>query len=240
MKGSTTIALVVLISVGLAANDAVAERLTFDDITAATSLPIPSGYGGLTWDNLWVVNGSADPRLVGTGYANGRISGEFAAFNNNGDPAAIRDDLFTFDSAYFTSAWRTGLKLEIGGWSGVTQLFATDLVLNTTSPTFFSPGWSGLDRLTFRSSGGLNAGFDQGDGVQFAMDDFVFTEGTAPVPEPASMLLLATGLLGVGARHRRLLRQQSTPRSTRRLSRRSLRRRRTTSPWFLARAARHD
>lgn len=206
MKCVATIALV-FACLGSAVQEGAAETLTFEGLTTSTQCCIPGlvSYGGLSWHNFQLAYGPHES-YVGNGYDNGRVSGQYTAFNALGNPAAITGGSMTFNSAYFTSAWNTGLNLNIGGWNGTTQLFATTLVLNTAAPIRFIANWSGIDRLTFTSFGGVNAGLPRGEGVHFAMDDFVFAADAAPVPEPASMLLLATGLSAVSARrwqHRR-------------------------------------
>ena len=70
-----------------------AVTLTFENITTGTCCaPIPNGYGGLNWQDFLLINGrdykrNTNPSPSGNyngGYNNGRVSGEFVAFNNFG------------------------------------------------------------------------------------------------------------------------------------------------------------
>jgi hypothetical protein len=56
-----------------------------------------------------------------------------------------------------------------------------------------------IDRLTFTSSGGQNAGFPGGGGEAFAMDNFTFEF----IPEPSSLLLATLGGVSLAAILRR-------------------------------------
>ena len=178
---------------------AAGATVTFEDLTPpdCNNASIPSSYAGLTWSNFGVLDSSPCPNYASSGYDNGAVSGDNVAFNFFGDPSAISGGTFTFNSAYFTAAHNDGLNLTISGFQGATQLFTTTLVLNTTTTQLFTANWSGIDRLTFASSGGVDVN-PLGTGTQFAMDDFTFNSAVAA--EPASLLLLGTGLLGAGVR----------------------------------------
>jgi len=174
---------------------AVTQTLTFDGLVTQTGEPLPQSYGGLKWENMWVVNPTQNLFEVYaiSGYVPGTVSGDSVAYNAIGQPAAvIGSTAFTFNSAYFTAAWNTDLNLNITAYSGDTAIFAAFLTLNPSGPLFFAPNWSGIDRLSFVSSGGQNAGFG-GFGTHFALDNFVFT--STPIPEPSTLALLGTSLL---------------------------------------------
>lgn len=166
--------------------------LGFDDLVDLQT-PIPDGYGGLNWQNMWVVNGDT----AGTsGYLNGMVSPDNVAYNNRGNEASVNGPgSFTFDSAYFTAAWNDGLTVTIGGYSGGTKLNETAFTVDTAAPTLVTLNWAGLDELTFDSSGGTNAGLG-GNGTQFVIDDFTYElGGTVAVPEPYSIVLC--GVTGI-------------------------------------------
>ena len=170
------------------------QTLTFDGL--ATNIePLPESYGGLTWETMWAINpGGGDLELPAeSGYFNGIVSGDSVAFNADGAPATILGATpFTFNSAYFTAAWHTGLNLSIIAYSGNTAAFSATLTLNPSAPSLFAPNWSGIDRLSFVSSGG-QSGVPGWGGTQFALDNFTFA--STPVPEPSTLVLLGTSLL---------------------------------------------
>lgn len=79
-----------------------ATVLTFDDLAPVPDLAdIPDGYKDFNWSNFGYRNGS-DFAISGTGYDNGRVSGDYVSFNNNGGPAVVSDSVFDFNSAYLT------------------------------------------------------------------------------------------------------------------------------------------
>ncbi len=176
-----------------------ATVITFDDMSIISNgVPletvITNGYKGLNWANFYTANGPYDAKTFGTnGYYFGMVTVSNVAFNGGGTLAEI-DAIatnFNFLSAYVTGAWNSNLNIEVQGFSGATLLYDTTVVASATSPTLFTFNYLDIDRLTFNSFGGQNAGFPNGGGEHFAMDNFNFEF----VPEPSSLLLATAGAL---------------------------------------------
>ena len=68
-------------------------------------------------------------------------------------------------------------------------------VRRATRPTGWHTVW-------FTSYGGVSAGY-VGVGAHFALDNLTINEPFTPVPLPASVLLLGSGVLGLNALRRR-------------------------------------
>ncbi|MGO9243654.1 MAG: PEP-CTERM sorting domain-containing protein [Verrucomicrobiia bacterium] len=168
--------------------------VTFDDLPAVAR-DIASGYQGLTWSNLWVMNGFLIANDVGTnGYYYGMVSPSNVAYNAGGNPAEIDSATnFNFFSAYLTGAWNSNLNIEVEGFNGAKEIYDTVVAASATNPTLFTFNYLDIDRLYFDSYGGQSAGFTDGGGVIFVMDNFMFEF----IPEPSTFLLAALGGLSL-------------------------------------------
>jgi PEP-CTERM motif-containing protein len=193
-----TIAVVVNLSTISAHSQTV---ITFDDLheTASGSF-IANGYQGLSWSNFWCLNGILYPTIFPfdtNGYYYGVVSGSNVAFNPSGDPVEIDSPgtNFNFLSAYFTGAWNSNLNIEVQGFDGTNLLYDQTVVASATHPTLFTFNYLDVNRLYFDSYGGENAGFPDGSGAQFAMDNFTFDF----IPEPSSLLLAGLGVVTLWA-----------------------------------------
>ena len=171
------------------------DVLDFDDVLAENGY-IPNGYGGFGWANFGVVCGDCVP---GSGFDTGTVSGDNVAFNAWAEPASITNsNIFDFDGAYLTAAWRNGLNITVAGYENDSLLYSTTVVVDTTGPAWFDFNYVGIDRLEFDSFGGKDV-FLYSSGEHFAMDDFEFTPST-PIsnPSPGALLLgsIGAGLVG--------------------------------------------
>ena len=182
--------------------------VTFDD-----RLPniILGPYDGLYWENFYVGNIYTLPSP--SGYQHAAVSLPNIAYNGGGTLASMLSYLpeappsqiptFTLNSGYFTAAWNNGLLLTVTGYDQSTQLFQEFATLNTSGPSFLTFDWTGLTRVDFVSTGGTpHYNFNA---TQFAMDNVTINGPviSSVTPEPASLTLLVTGLLGVFGAARR-------------------------------------
>lgn len=178
-----------------AGGQAQAATLDFDSLSSASV--VASGYGGLNWDNFWAFDTSS---YQSSGYVNGTVSPHFVALNAWEDPASFSSSvLFTFNSAYFTAAWNTGLTVEVKGFQGGNLVNSTSFTVDTVGPSLITFNWADINQVTFVSYGGVDAGYG-GGGTHFAMDNVTINA----VPEPGALALVLAGLgvFGVIAKRR--------------------------------------
>lgn len=176
-------------------------------------------YGGLNWDNTWVIDGAGYG--ADTGYANADVSGGgHVVLNGWGEVASSSSaDDFTFNGVYITSAFFDDMDVTIQSYDdGVASALVTASV-NTSGPTWVAADFENVDTLVFSASGGTQVVFSDyfDEGTHFALDNFTFDEPTAtPIPEldPSGASSALALLAGVGAIVTSQSRRRRRPRPT--------------------------
>lgn len=181
------------------AGQAMAALVTFDDLPALTGgnyARITDGYAGLKWsEHFSYVKASSMPD---SGYARGRVSGDYVAYTSRGEPVGIsRDSGFDLNSGYFTSAWVTQEITALGYVGNAADpTYNMTFTLNNSGPLLIDFNWQDLTRVSFvQASPGLNK--------QFVIDNLMIDETSQSVPEPGSLALVIGGLALAGALSRR-------------------------------------
>jgi len=193
MKNSRLLVAVCACLAALLYNPVQASVLTFDELTHLT--PIPDGYGGLDWGNMFSLNPNSESLYENSGYRNGLVSGEYVAYNLGGGLAVTSGNAgaaFDFIGAYLAGAWNNGLNINIKGYHGTSLLYDNTVVVDTTGASWFQLDYLGVNKLEFTSSGGVDVSVN-GSGEQFAMDNFTF----GFVPIPPAIWLFGSGVLGL-------------------------------------------
>ncbi|MDO8343280.1 MAG: PEP-CTERM sorting domain-containing protein [Cellvibrio sp.] len=198
MHKTKSFLLSMLLSLGLgSAISTQAAVITFDDLPATELDAIPDGYHGFNWGASHMVNVNYFHKdlLPNTGFENGVVSGDYAAFNFLATTSTITGDQFDFNGAYLTAGWNDGLNIEVTGFLNNALLFTKTVVVNTSAAQWFDFNFLGISSLSLRAWGGVPIDPMNG-GEMFVMDNFTYNEPTA-VPESSSLALLLLGVAGI-------------------------------------------
>jgi hypothetical protein len=177
-----------------------ATTITFDDIPLATnaSQALSAGYGGLNWNGSFsALNPSG--YMPGSGPLLGRVSGNVGVLNFSGGSGGFSSPVGRFDllSAFLTPVSYPSGMVEVRGMQGGTLLYDRVLALNYQTPSLVAFNFMGVDSVSFTPQGG---------GIRGVVFDNIQVD---PVPEPESVALLGTGLLGLLLRLRAVSRRRS-------------------------------
>jgi len=187
------------------AGPASARLVTFDLIKGTGEEPIPTGWASFDWSaNFDWLNSSAEGD---TGYQYGTVSPPNVAYNAYGANVSFRRntpfELVSFD---LTGAWNNGLEVTVTGFRKGVQVDSTTFTVNSTGPTLETLNWD-VNRVTFVSFGGTPAGYPNGSGEQFVLDNLTTMPITQPstdfnsfsaVPEASTWALMLVGFAGLG------------------------------------------
>jgi hypothetical protein len=181
-----------------------AITLSFDDLLTTQNQggqrwdDVPASYGGLNWTGWEVANAADYKSIYGNSYTSS--SGNFG-YNADGVLAVtITGSPFNLLGADF-STWAqnnafqsfSSNTVSVEGYRDATLINSDswNLVSNAFVLHSFT-GFDNIDKLVIKSGG---------NGRWFAMDNFEYT--SAAVPEPATILLLGSGLFGLLGLRRR-------------------------------------
>jgi hypothetical protein len=176
---------------------------TYQGYVWGTSLGVPqSGQTG--WASATVANPAVAPAPV-------PVSGTAYGWNFNGPRSLFVDflGLRSFAGGYFSTLSSVfdvnASTVTLFGYDGAGNLVASSGTLNLThSFQYLTADFAAIRHLEIRA--------DRAS-AWFAMDDLGVGAPTQVVPEPAGMILLGTGLLGVVVAARRRSRPHGSPRA---------------------------
>ena len=198
MKKSHSLLLSLLLSLGvIAAVNTHAAVITFDDLPATDLDAIPENHQGFNWGDSFFTNINYVHKntFPDSGYATGVVSGEYAAFNPFATVSTIKTtggEIFDFNGAYFTSAWKDNTNLKVTGFLNDVALFTQTVIINTSAAQWFDFNFMGINSLE------LNVwNYEPNDGNDYyVMDNFTVNEAIA-VSESSTIALLLLGITGI-------------------------------------------